>query len=405
MKEMLKTIHVVGMGMGPGDLGPSGQRIVDAAEVLAGGRRQLDWFPDHPAEKLALSANLTEWLDALVREARDKRVVVLSSGDPNFFGVADRVTERAGVENVRIHPNVTTVQSAFARLKEPWDGVAVVSLHGRNEEALYSAVQENDRVAVFTDPVHTPDRIARLLLDRGQSGWRMAVFENLGRADARVGFHRLHEAAELEFSQLNLVALWRKGETAPLALGMPDEAFEHEAGLITKTEVRAVALARLNLAPGLTLWDLGAGCGSVGIEASLLLRGGRVVAVERRPERLAQIVANRTRFGVATLEVVEGDLPDGLAGLPVPDRIFIGGGGVRLGEIVRESGRRLTPGGVMVISAVRLDSVAAARDALVGPGYETDVTQVQISRGKPLAGDEYLKALNPVWLITGKKPE
>jgi len=181
---MIKTIHVVGLGMGAADMGQSALRIVEAADVLAGGRQQLDEFPQHRGERIELAGPLNHWLDRVIEAAKERRVVVVTSGDPNFFGVAARVLERAGSENVRIHPNVTTIQSAFARLKEPWHDAAVVSLHGRNLFALFEAIQERDKVAVYTDPENSPGRIARALIERGQIGWRMAVCEDLGRADA-----------------------------------------------------------------------------------------------------------------------------------------------------------------------------------------------------------------------------
>ncbi|MEW6266900.1 MAG: precorrin-6y C5,15-methyltransferase (decarboxylating) subunit CbiE [Thermodesulfobacteriota bacterium] len=400
---MLKTIHVIGLGLGRDDLKPAALRLVEAADVLAGGRRQLEAFPEHAGRKIFLAGNLSEWLDRVAEAAAGGRVVVLASGDPNFYGVASRLIEHVGPENVRLHPNVTLVQAAFARLKETWVGVTVISLHGRDEEALLAAARMNDRLAVYTDPVNTPARIARLLLERGQTAWRMCVLEDLGGPNSRISYFRLHEVTAQEFSPLNLVVLWRKDQTAPLVLGTPDEEFVHEGGLITKAEIRAVALARLGLGPNQTLWDLGAGCGSVGIEATLLLPGGRVIAVEREPERVRQIEANRTRFGVANLAIIQGEMPEALSGLPGPDRVFVGGGGPALEEIIRTAAERLNPGGVLVTAAVKMGSLETAKKALAAAGLKTDLIQVQVSRGAALAGDDFLKALNPVWLVRGVK--
>ena len=396
-------VDIIGLGLGPEHLGSAAMDIISRAEVLAGGSRLLDFFPDHPGRRLAMTTGLAAWLDQVAEAAKTDRVAVLASGDPNFFGVAGRLVERLGPENVRIHPNVSTVQTAFAELKETWAEAGVVSLHGRNADALFGALGGRDRVAIFTDPKNTPSAIAGLMLDRGQKFWRMTVLENLGRPEARVTSHSLEEAAGLEFSPLNMTILSRIEGVEPLTLGTPDDRFEHEAGLITKAEIRAAALAKLELGPGMTLWDLGAGCGSVGIEATLLLAGGRVAAVERRPERARQIEINRARFGAAILEVTAGEMPDILAQLPDPDRIFVGGAGAGLGEIVSVGIGRLPEGGVILVSAVQLTSVETARRTMTDLGLDPEVTHIQISRGAPLAGDLYMKALNPVWLIKGRK--
>ena len=159
--------------------------------------------------------------------------------------------------------------------------------------------------------------------------YRMCVLENLGEKDQRFTWLSPAEAEKEIFSSLNMVVLLGKPKEslANLHLGLPEAALEHEAGLITKLEVRAVVLAKLQLLPGQVLWDVGAGCGSVGLEASLLLPGGRIIAVEQQPERAGQIMANKSRFGVSNLEVISGSAPGCLEALPRPDRVFIGGGG------------------------------------------------------------------------------
>ncbi len=396
-------IQVIGLGMGLDDLPAKGLRLVQEAQVLAGGRRLLDLFPQHLGQRLPLEGSLEPWLDQLGRLAREQRVVVLASGDPGFFGIAQRLAERLGPEALVIHPNVTSVQAAFARLKEPWHQAGVVSLHGRGLEDLAPALAGRQRVAVFTDPRNTPAALARLLLERGQEHWRLCVLEDLGAPAERMGEYSLEQAAAAQFSPLNLVVLKRQAWPQRLGLGLAEEAYEHQAGLITKAEVRVVALAKLELRSGLTLWDLGAGCGSLGLEASLLLPGGRIVAVERDPARVAMIAANRRRFGVANLEIVRAELPRGLEDLPAPDRVFIGGGGADLGDIMSAARRRLAPGGVMVVAAVRLEALETARRVMTQEGLNPQVTQVQVSRDAPLGGGGFLKALNPVWLIKGAR--
>jgi precorrin-6Y C5,15-methyltransferase (decarboxylating) len=206
------------------------------------------------------------------------------------------------------------------------------------------------------------------------------------------------------------MVVWQQDASAPparedlpprprLHLGLPEAAYDHEQGLITKAEVRAVVLAKLGLFPGQVLWDVGAGSGSVGLEASLLLGAGRILAVEKNPARLAQLAANRDRFGVTNLEIIAGQAPQCLHRLPPPDRVFIGGGGEAVGDILAAVLLRLRPGGRVVLTATRLETLETARRLLAQHQLQPDVVQLQVSRSQPLAGGHYFQALNPVWII------
>jgi precorrin-6Y C5,15-methyltransferase (decarboxylating) len=399
-------VQVVGLGMSPADLTPRAREIIQAAQVLVGGRRLLDYFPDHQGMKIPLGKEPEGTLRQLPALAETRRVVVLASGDPNFYGVGPLVVRVLGPENVMIHPNLTAVQTACARLKMPWQEATVISLHGRAWESLAAAMGNPGPLLIYTDPGHTPGEIARFLTARGLIHARFCVLEDLGQDTERITWLSLAEAQARDFSPLNMVAVvpepGEAGYSQPrLHLGLPEEALDHQAGLITKSEVRAVVLAKLALGPGQVFWDVGAGCGSVGLEASLLIPGGRIYAVERDPERAAQIAANRDRFGVPNLEVVCGQAPECLAGLPEPQRVFAGGGGRAVAAIVQEAMRRLAPAGRVVVSAALLDTLETVRTLLALAGWEVEVVQLQVNRSHPLAGGTALKALNPVWLITG----
>jgi precorrin-6Y C5,15-methyltransferase (decarboxylating) len=401
-----RVIEVVGMGLSPDDLTAGHRRIIERADILIGGRRLLGFFPDSPADKKVIGRDIDAVVDFIRRRLGRKTIVVLASGDPLFFGIGAKLVEAFGPDRVAIHPNVSSVAAAFARIKEPWGGVRVLSLHGRkNESELLKALAEEDRVAVMTDPERNPAWLARRVIEKLGGGFCLAVMEALGSASERHGWYSLTEAAAKEFREPNIALLKREAGgkivRGPLCLGTPDAEFEHHAGLITKSEVRAVALSKLRLSPGQVLWDLGAGSGSVAIEAALLLGKGRIVAVEQRPERVDQIRANARRFNVRNLRVVQAVLPAGLARLPKPDRIFIGGGGRDLPPIVSEAIRHLRPDGIVVVNAVLLQNVHAAEATLRKLGFETEFVLVQIHRSREMPGGERLEALNPVWIITG----
>jgi precorrin-6Y C5,15-methyltransferase (decarboxylating) len=401
-----RTIDVIGMGLGPDDLTAYHRRIIERAEVLIGGKRLLAFFSALPAEKKIIGKDLDGVIAYIRRWMARKSIVVLASGDPLFFGIGARLIEAFGPERVIIHPNVSSVAAAFARIKEPWGGVQVLSLHGRNNAGdLLKALAEADRLAVLTDPERNPAWLARLILEKLGGGFRLAVMEALGSPSERCGWYSLAEAAGMKFREPNIALLKREltgtPGPRPLRLGTPDSEFEHDRGVITKSEIRAVALAKLRLEAGHVLWDLGAGSGSVGIEAALLIGSGKIVAVEKDLHRIEQIKANAQRFGVRNLRVVQAELPEGLARLPKPDRIFIGGGGRNLPRILSAAVRHLKPYGIVVINAVLLQNVHDAAAALRRLGFATEIVQVQIHRSEQMPWSERLEALNPVWIITG----
>jgi len=399
-------VHIIGLGMSPADLTAARLELIRNAQVLAGGRRHLDYFPDHPGDKIVIGRDLDRVLAAIQEAAARQRVVVLASGDPNFFGIGPRLTALLGPEKVVIHPNITAVQSACALLRLSWDDAVVVSLHGRGLEALTAVLGRAAKIIVYTAGAETPAEIAKLLLTPGCPAYHLAVAENLGQAGERVSWLEPAEAAERTFAPLNLVVLLKKPSpaTRPCHLGLPEAVLDHEAGLLTKTEVRAVVLAKLQLLPGQVLWDVGAGCGSVGLEASLLLPGGQVLAIEQQPARVEQIRANQKQFGVGNLRVICGAAPACLHDLPAPDRVFVGGGGRRLIDILAVVQNRLKSGGRLVLTAALLASLQAASDYLHAAGWQVEVCQIQVSRSQPLAGSLYLQALNPVWIITATPP-
>jgi len=405
-------VQVVGWGMSPEDLTPKVREIIRKAQVLVAGRRLLAYFPAHPAKQIILGKDPESTLAQLPALAAKLRVVVLASGDPNFYGVGPLVVKVLGADRVVIHPNVTAVQAACARLKLAWQDATIISLHGRTWAALETALNRaTEKLVIYTDPEHTPAAVARFLLSRGYSEARLCVLEDLGQAAERLTWLSPKEAREREFSPLNLVVILPGVEAAsaaaariePLHLGLPEEALAHQAGLITKAEVRAVVLAGLALYPGLTLWDVGAGCGSVGLEASLLIPGGQIIAVEQDEGRAAQVRANAAKFGVRNLRVVCGCAPECLASLPAPQRVFLGGGGRNIKEILAAVMGRLDRGGRVVLTAARLETLETARSVLTQAGWEVEITQLQVSRSQPLAGGIFMQALNPVWIVTGQQ--
>ncbi|RLB81634.1 MAG: bifunctional cobalt-precorrin-7 (C(5))-methyltransferase/cobalt-precorrin-6B (C(15))-methyltransferase [Deltaproteobacteria bacterium] len=411
----MNPVHVVGIGLGPEDLTERHREIIRQSDILVGGRRHLAYFKNHPGKKKVITGDMRGLINHIKTQMNRKQIVVLASGDPNFFGIGPLLVASLGAENVVIHPNISSVAAAFSRIKQSWDDARVVSLHGkRPEKSFLDAVARNNKVAVLTDSKKTPGWLAMQLIDAGHEKVRMCVLENLGTPQEQIAWYSPAEAASKEFAKLNVVIVLKSGipETAPvlplyfkdhpqLHLGMPEDCYHHEAGIITKAEVRAISISKLCLWPGLVLWDLGAGSGSVALEASLLLKGGKIIAVEQNPERVNHVKQNKKQFKVRNLDIVQTRLPGGLKDLLPPDRIFIGGGGKDLMRIIKAAAGYLKPGGVMVVNTILFRSLEGAIATLQRLGFSTEVVQVQVNRGKAMPSGERLEALNPVWIISG----
>jgi precorrin-6Y C5,15-methyltransferase (decarboxylating) len=392
-------IDVIGItDAGAASLSPEACALIARAEVLCGGERQLGFLPEHPAERLVLKSQLDQVVTRLADEPR--RVVVLASGDPDCYGIGPLLVARLGGERVRILPNLGVVQLAFARLGLSWHDAAILSTHGRPLDGILPAALLAPKAAILTDERNTPAAIARVLLEAGDEDARVDVFEHLGGPEERHVTGQLHDLLAQEFAALNVVVIQHTRPPRSWPLGLPEDAFSHRRGQITKAEVRAVSLAKLRLHERAVLWDVGAGCGSVAIEAGALLRSGQVYAVERDAGQLRYLAENRRRFGAGNVNVIDGIAPEALAELPVPDAVFVGGSGGRLGDIISAAFNRLAAHGRLVTNLVTLEHLGEALAAAEGRGCRAEVTQVSVARSTTTADLTRLEALNPVFVVT-----
>jgi len=402
----MKPVTIIGMGLSPEDLTTRHLRIIESADILVGGQRLLDYFKDTSARKKVIDRKISEAVDFIKKWMKTQTVVVLASGDPLFFGIGSILIKALGPERVVIYPNISSIAAAFARIKESWSQVRVVSLHGRqNDPAILEALNQGQTVAVFTDPTNNPSRIAKGLLAANLAHIKICVLESLGSSTEKFGWYDLNQVSGMTFSEPNLLIL--KPSSVPDGirktphLGLPDQYFAHEKGLITKSEIRAVSLAKLQLRPGQVLWDLGAGSGSVSIEASVLVGDGKIIAVEKNEKRIKQIKFNLDQFEVTNVDVVQAVLPDGLENLPAPDRIFIGGGGRDLKKIIKAAASFLTADAIIVVNTILTPNVLAATETLESLGFISSTVQVQVSHSRKMPWAERLEAQNPVWIVSG----
>jgi precorrin-6Y C5,15-methyltransferase (decarboxylating) len=401
-------VAVVGIGEdGVAGLRPDARAAIEAAQVLVGGERHHGFFPEHPAERIVFRQDAARLAEEVARLAEDgRRVVVLASGDPGFFGIGPCLVRRLGRERVWIYPNLGSVQLAFARLGESWHDASVLSAHGRPLAPVVEGAVGCTKLAILTDDEHTPAVVAGALLAGGlEPTAQVWVMERLGGPAERVRHGSLGKVAAWTCDPLSVLIILRdpRGVRGPAPrLGLPDEAYAHERGQITKAEVRAVSLARLAPRAGDTVWDVGAGSGSVGIESAAFCRPGIVYAVERRAEQHACIAENVARFGATNVRLVAGEAPEVLADLPDPDAVFVGGTGGRLRAVLETAACRLRPHGRLVLNLATLEALHEATAFLTCRGLAHDLAQVSVARGAAIGGATRLAALNPVFVLSAQ---
>jgi precorrin-6Y C5,15-methyltransferase (decarboxylating) len=399
-----EKIYLIGAGIeGWEGFGGKAIEVINEAELLIGHQRLLDIFPDFKGEKQTFG-DLSIMLEFL--KNTQKRVAVLSSGDPNFFGIARFMLRNLPKDRIEIFPNVTSVQYAFARIKEPWDDSIFVSVHGRGLKSAIDRIIAADKIAVLTDNVNTPSVVATELIKRGAEGYEVYLCEDLGLETEKITRTDIRGLATMPSSPLNILILIKAWEPTlenyPI-IGIDDDEYHTAKKLITKQEIRAVTLAKLRLQNDLTLWDIGAGSGSVSIEAGNLMPNGKIFALEKNAQYISFLRDNLKKFAARNVMLVEAFAPEGLDDLPDPDRVFIGGSGGMLEDIIEAVDRRLKPEGVIVLNAVTLDTLTKAVEFLEDHGYTVEVVCVNVAKTRGLTEYKMFESHNPVYVITAGK--
>lgn len=389
------------VGVGPSLLSEALRARIERATLVVGAPRHLARV--HARRTFDLSGDLGAALDAIA--SCEGEVVVLASGDPGFFGIVRALAERFGRERLDVYPGVSSVAAAFARAAMPWDDALVVSAHGRDARTSINACRAHPKVAVLTAPGVGPAELAAELAGLGR---RFLVAERLGEENERIFEGSAEEVAAQAWADPNVVvafdedaAVGAKGvqwppRRAPERWGLGDEAFEYRDGMITKAEVRALALARLGPGLGDLVWDVGAGSGSVAIECARL--GAAVIAVERNADACATIERNARRHEV-NVQIVCREAPDALDALPDPDAVFVGGGGAALEGSLKLAGTRARR--VVVVALAAVERVGDAVELLASGGLDVDAVLVHAARLRRIGDAHRLAPVNPVFLVSG----
>ena len=411
---MTARIHIVGIGDdGLDGLTGYAAALVNDAAVLLGAASQLDRIPQqHPAKRIAWDGGMDE-LKQCLQGLPDEPTVLLASGDPLFYGIAKFLTETIGKDRFEIVPNVSSMQLAFARVKESWDDAYLTNLAVQPLDRVVDSIRSAERVGLFTTEANPPSAVAEALLDRRIDYFHVYVCENLGTPGETVTQGDLQSIRGQTFSPLNVMVLVRMSGAADSPLGQvrkrlfgnPDEVFlqsRPKRGLLTPSEVRCIALAELDLQVDSVVWDVGAGSGALAIEAASIARQGKVFAIEMDAEDYNLMVANAEQFDAPSLVPIHGQAPSAWQDLPAPTAIFVGGRGRIVPELVAAAAERLEHGRV-VVNVSSPDNLVAVQAVMESAGMRTDVRMINIARGQQQLDRIRFEALNPTFLVVGSK--
>ncbi|MDX1963616.1 MAG: precorrin-6y C5,15-methyltransferase (decarboxylating) subunit CbiE [Pirellulales bacterium] len=409
-------VRIIGVGDdGLEGLTSKAREEITQAQVLLGSENTLALIPATTGQsRHVLHGNLTEIVDR-INAAAGQRTVLLASGDPLFYGVARYLCDRLGKDRFEVLPHVSSMQMAFARVKESWEEAFLTNLNLHGLENALSKIRVADKVGLFTSEEFPPRVIAQTLLSNRLDYFYAYVCENLGSRDERVTQGELAEIARQDFSPLNVLILVRKPERpdrpiesgALRLFGNPDECFlqsRPKQGLLTPAEVRSVALAQLELSPHSVVWDVGAGSGSVAVEAANIANQGTVYAIEQDIEDHQLIVANAERFAVKNLRPVLGRAPEAWEKLPAPDAVFVGGSGREVARLVELVYERLQPGGRLVCNVGSIENLSSVHELLNRRVPDVRVWMINVARGVFQLERVRFDALNPTFLLAVTKP-
>ena len=419
-------IDVIGTDAGaPASLPTAQQQLIREAQWIAAPRRlqpALNAWLNRPKPFID-SDDPRLLVDALQDLDATAPGVVLASGDPLWFGIGRVLGDRLGTARLRFHPTPTSLQLAFARLGRPWQDASWVSLHGREPQALSQALQKRPAaLAVLTDPNQGgANSVRQMLASSGlESSYDLWLCENLGHSQERIQQIAPEDDLPVDLQRLLIALLIAKEpaqqdpKTLPL-FGLDDGVYLQHSdhpGLMTKREVRIQLLADLNPPEHGVLWDLGAGTGSIGLEALRLRPELQLMAVEQRAGGAALIKANAERLGVCpaavleanAIDLLQGELPVEIpAGLEQPNRVLLGGGGRQRNALLQLVLERLDPNGVVVVPLATLESLSDVRRILEAANMRIRVSQLQAWRGQPLSDGTRLAPMNPILTVSGTK--
>lgn len=414
-------IYIIGIGFKPLDKRAS--KIVNEADFIVTFNRGLDIFKGYEEYNLVkdkiLSINTVSGIISFINEKmsdpKAQNIVLFGTGDPLFHGIGKKMIDEFGKDMIEIIPDISSIQLAFASIKESWDDALLLSLHGISDPTgqvnkislseLPFFLLKHKKIALLTDKQSKPASIAEVILntlpEKYSSSYQVFVCEELGYPNERITKGSPAEIEKMEFSDLNVVILKRDKDIDKTPIfGLTEDEIQHSKGLITKDEIRAVSIHKLRIPEKGVFWDIGAGSGSISVEVAKLSPELSVYAIEKNEYEINNIEQNKIKFIINNLTIIKGEAPDCLKELPAPKRVFIGGSDGKIKEIIAVLKQKVQSG-IVVINATTIETLNQSIESLESAGFQVEIVQISISRAKSLAGKRHLSALNPIFIITG----
>lgn len=399
----MPRVHIISMGVGNLDLLTHAASLAIAqSQVLIGDKRLLE--PYASGDKKLYYATRAQDVVRVINEcSAAERIGIMVSGDVGFYSLAKSVLQTLS-EAVELHCGIGSLQYFAAKLQTSWQDICLVSLHGR-ESNIIDKIKKHAKVFLLTGGEHSVNNICRKLIAHGYGNLTVAVGERLSYEDERISVASACELVEGAFASLSVMMIFHeKYDINPLVThGLADECFERGSAPMTKQEVRAVSLSKLGLCARDIFYDIGAGTGSVSIEAGLLLTDGQVFAMERERESVELIKRNVEKFQLDNVQVIENYAPEGLAELPAADKVFIGGSGGRLNDILdsiyaKNSACRI------VVNCIALESLATCLAYYKAKkDYQTEIVNITVAKSKKIASYNMMMGSNPIYIVTISK--
>lgn len=400
----MKKITIIGGG--PGDEGyilPAARKILGKSDKIAGDRRMLESFGlDAETENVHPMDSIMETLEWMKFQGENVSIAVLVSGDPLVYSMYRLIRRTFCEVDTEIVPGIGSIQFFAARLGETLEESRILSGHGRNlsREIFLSNVRKYPKVFILCDSEHSPAWFARQLLKSGLKDVKMAVGSRMSYEDEYIEVGSPEKFSRIPYSDLSLVMIKNVSSSDTVPIPLRDEAFFRNRTPMTREEVRWIILGKLALRPEALLWDIGAGTGSVSIEAARYLREGRVIAVEKNPRALEVLYKNKETFALTNMEIVEGSAIEKINTLERPTHVFIGGAGKEMDTVLKYI-ENMGGGIKVLIACVTLETLNRAYSlctSLSGLNFPELVT-IRIEQSRPLGGYHLMEGGHPVTLI------
>lgn len=411
MADTVWRMPIVGVGSdGMAGLTSRERQALADADAIIGQNQVIGQLGSTTAEQVILDTDLATAGREIAARLNRQKLAFVVSGDPLFYGLAGWLFDTFGKDRFEVLPHVSSMQTAFARIKESWEDAYLSNLQSQPLPTVIDRMRQARTVGLFTTPEVGPAAVARALLARGLTGYRAHVCENLGTPRERLTQGTLDEIASLDFDPLNILILCRlpgapenqSGRSQSALFGNPEGDYAVDApgkALVTPGEIRSIALGMLRLQPGITVWDIGAGSGSVAIEAARLVRPGKVVAIEEDAGDFQKLIANLSAHAADSVVPVRGSAPAAFAGLAAPDAVFIGGISHEVVRLVEPVWAILKPGGTLVAHLGSIEGVASVQASLRALCDHVDLIQIMLARGVDQLGMTRLDPLSPSFIL------